>query len=235
MLHIIIALLVLPFALTLDADAMRSRSVYQVLTDRFALSPGNSSTTNCDVTDRSYCGGTWSGIQSKLDYIKGMGFDTIWISPIVMNIGGNTTDGQAYHGYWTLDPSQLNSNFGNASDLTNLISAIHEEGMAIMVDVVINHVAATSGASFATSSAYGPFSVQDDFHPFCYIKDYSNQTEVEQCWLGDDNVALPDLNTESDTVVNYWNTWISQLVGNYSIDAIRIDTVKHIRKPFWNQ
>jgi hypothetical protein len=105
--------------------------------------------------------------------------------------------------------------------------------MYIMVDVVINHVAATSNSDFATSSAYGPFSVQDDFHPFCWITDYSNQTMVEQCWLGDTSVALPDLNTESTTVVNYWTNWISQLVSNYTIDAIRIDTAKHIRADFW--
>ncbi len=103
-----------------------------------------------------------------------------------------------------------------------------------MVDVVINHVAATAGPTFTTSSAYGPFSDQGDFHPYCPIVDYSNQTQVEQCWLGDQNVGLPDLNTESQTVVNYWNTWISQLVSNHSLDAVRIDTVKHIRHTFWS-
>lgn len=219
-------------ASALDASSMRARSVYQVVTDRFALS-NDSTTTACSTSARQYCGGTWKGIQSKLDYIQGMGFDTVWISPVVSNIGGTTGEGQSYHGYWSLDVSQLNSNFGAEADLKSLISALHSRGMYIMVDVVINHVAATSNSDFQTSSSYGPFSVQDDFHPFCWITDYSNQTNVEQCWLGDTNVALPDLNTESTTVVNYWTNWISQLVSNYTIDAIRIDTAKHIRADFW--
>lgn len=232
MLFALAAIFLLPLTLSLDSNGMRGRSVYQLVTDRFAL-PSNSTSSSCDPAARQYCGGTWAGVQSKLDYIQGMGFDTIWISPVVSNIGGNSGDGQSYHGYWSLDVSQLNSNFGTADDLRSLVSAIHSKGMYIMVDVVINHVAATSGPTFQTSSAYGAFSDQSDFHPFCSIDDYSNQTQVEQCWLGDESVNLPDLNTESDTVIQYWNNWITQLVSNYSIDAVRIDTVKHIRHSFW--
>lgn len=58
---------------------------------------------------------------------------------------------------------------------------------------VVNHVAATASSTFETSSAYGSFDEQSDFHSFCWINDYTNQTDVEQCWLGDENVALPDV------------------------------------------
>ncbi|WWD19067.1 hypothetical protein CI109_103525 [Kwoniella shandongensis] len=220
-----------PSALALDATAMRSKSVYQLVTDRFARN--SSVTTTCNAADRKYCGGTWSAVAGQLDYIKGMGFDTIWISPVVDNIGGSTGEGEAYHGYWTLDTNSLNSNFGTADDLKALSTALHNKGMYLMVDVVVNHVAATSSADFAPSAAYGPFSAQDDFHPFCWITDYTNQTQVEECWLGDSAVALPDLNTESATVKQFWNTWITQLVSNYTLDAVRIDTVKHISQSFW--
>lgn len=230
------ALALIPFisflpAYALDADAMRSRSVYQVVTDRFARN--SSSTGDCNVADRTYCGGTWSALADKLDYIQGMGFDTVWISPVVENIGGTTGEGEAYHGYWTLDPESLNSNFGSADDLKTLSSSLHARGMYLQVDVVVNHVAATSGSTFQPSESYGPFSTSEDYHPFCWITDYNNQTNVEQCWLGDDSVALADLNTESDTVVSYWNQWITDLVSNYTFDAIRIDTVKHVRQSFW--
>ncbi|KAK4683535.1 alpha-amylase, partial [Tremellales sp. Uapishka_1] len=231
MLSILVPLLLLPLSFGMDASAARSRRVYQLVTDRFALP--NSTAPTCNTADQKYCGGTWSGITSKLDYIQGMGFDTIWISPVVSNIGGVTGEGEAYHGYWTLDPSSLNSNFGTADDLKALSTALHAKNMYLMVDVVINHVAATSSSTFSPSSAYGPFSASTDFHPFCWITDYSNQTNVEQCWLGDTSVALPDLNTESATVSDYWNNWITELVSNYTIDAIRIDTVKHISKTFW--
>lgn len=46
-------------------------------------------------------------------------------------------------------------------------------------------------------------------------------------------MALPDLDTGSAAVANYWNTWIKKLVSDYSIDLIRIDTVKHVAQSFW--
>jgi len=38
-----------------------------------------------------------------LDYIQGMGFTAIWITPITAQMEGNTADGSAYHGYWQQD------------------------------------------------------------------------------------------------------------------------------------
>jgi alpha-amylase len=220
----------LPAAAAFDDDAMRSKKVYQLVTDRFARDDGSTS-ASCDI--RQYCGGTWKGIANKLDYIKGMGFDTVWISPVVDNIEGETPYGQAYHGYWTRDPDQLNANFGSPDDLRSLASSLHDKDMFLMVDVVLNHVASTAGQNFQTNSSYGPFASQDDFHPFCWVDNYDNQTNVEQCWLGDDSVVLPDLNTQSQTVVDYWNNWIRNIVSNYTVDAIRLDTVKHVPHEFW--
>ena len=104
--------------------------------------------------------------------------------------------------------------------------------MYLMLDVVVNHLAATS-ASPDYTTAFKPFNTQTDFHPFCWITDYSNQTNVEQCWIGDRNLMLADLDTEDPQVVNMLNTWIKTLVANYTIDGIRIDTVKHVRQDFW--
>lgn len=81
-------------AVALSADAWKRLSIYQLLTDRFALTDG--SRPDCWI--RSYCGGAWKGIENKLDYIQGMGFDAVWISPVIHNIEGNTTWGWAYHG-----------------------------------------------------------------------------------------------------------------------------------------
>jgi alpha-amylase len=52
----------------------RAQSIYQVLTDRFALTNG-STTAPCNLNE--YCGGTWQGIINKLDYIQGMGFTAV--------------------------------------------------------------------------------------------------------------------------------------------------------------
>ena len=103
--------------------------------------------------------------------------------------------------------------------------------MYLMVDVVVNHM--VSSADPPDYSNFSPFSTQSDFHSECFITDYSNQTNVEQCWLGDKNVPLVDLNTEDDNIVSTMNSWIKGLVSDYSIDGVRIDTVKHVRKDFW--
>lgn len=43
------------------------------------------------------CGGNYQSIMSQLDYIQGMGFDAIWISPTGLNLEGTTPYGEAYH------------------------------------------------------------------------------------------------------------------------------------------
>ena len=70
-----------PTALAADAAAWKSRNIYFVLTDRIARSSTDNGGACSDLG--SYCGGTFKGLESKLDYIKGMGFDAIWITPVV--------------------------------------------------------------------------------------------------------------------------------------------------------
>ena len=60
------------------ADEWRSRSIYQVMTDRYALK-NDSTTTPCDPAAEINCGGSWQGIISNLDYIQKMGFDAVRI------------------------------------------------------------------------------------------------------------------------------------------------------------
>lgn len=44
---------------------------------------------------------------------------------------------------------------------------------------------------------------------------------------------MPDLNTESAAVVAILHEWVAHLVRSFHVDAIRVDTVKHVRKDFW--
>lgn len=67
-----------------NSEAWKRRSIYQVLTDRFAIEEESNVNQGPDGEIREYCGGTWRGIISKLDYIQGMGFDAIWISPVCL-------------------------------------------------------------------------------------------------------------------------------------------------------
>ena len=238
-------------ALAASADEWQGRSIYQasihpiptvgvqfftlnvassqLVTDRFALKDGG--TVPCITDYRKYCGGSYQGIIGKLDYIQNLGFDAIWISPIVANVEGDTYYGEAYHGYWAQDIYKLNPHFGSAEDLGALSEELHKRDMFLMVDVVANHFGpVTSSTPF---SSLNPFNQASDFHPECLITDYTNQTNVEQCWLGDNNLALADVNTEDDNIVETLYNWVQSLVKEHGIDGLRIDTVKHIRKDFW--
>ena len=63
-----------------------------------------------------------------------MGFDAIWISPMVTNFPNG------YHGYWMQDLYGFNPNFGSQADLQALVQACHSRNMFIMLDIVANHV-----------------------------------------------------------------------------------------------
>ncbi|KAK8845346.1 hypothetical protein IAR55_006059 [Kwoniella newhampshirensis] len=157
-----------------------------------------------------------------------MGFDTVWISPVVANVE-SPSGHESYHGYWASNIYKLNPHFGTPEDLKSLSTALHARGMYLMVDVVANHVGTLSRSSFSPGTNYGPFTSSADFHPFC-VPDWDDQWDVENCWLSE---HMPDLNTESPRVISALHHWIQDLVKVFEIDALRIDTVKHIRKDFW--
>lgn len=202
-----------------DTNAWKQRAIYQVLTDRFSKG-GNSNDGAC--TDLSnYCGGTFKGIQDHLDYIQGMGFDAIWISPIVDNFGNG------YHGYWARNWEQVNGNFGTEDDLKALVNAAHDKGMYVMVDVVANHVAPID---MDFSQIY-PLNQGEHYHNKCEITDFGNQDQVENCRLAD----LPDLNQGNSYVRGYLKDWIKNIVQKYQFDGIRIDTIPEVPKDFWSE
>jgi alpha-amylase len=80
-LFVLVSFLVL-FISAADTSAWKSRSIYFVLTDRIARSINDAGGNACGNLG-TYCGGTFEGLESKLDYIKGLGFDAIWITPVV--------------------------------------------------------------------------------------------------------------------------------------------------------
>lgn len=211
------------------AEQWRSRSIYQIITDRYAL-PSNAESTKCNTGNQTWCGGTWNAIRENLDYVQNAGFTAIWISPVSQNYEGpRTAYGDAYHGYWIADATKLNDRFGSADDLKALSAELHKRGMYLMVDVVVNNVMATS-----TTPDLSPymFKEQSQYHPYCPIQ-WGNTTSEQDCWLGDTNVTLPDLDTQNPSVVSGYSLWIKELVEEYQIDGLRIDAAKHVNTDFW--
>ena len=134
---------------TIRSGASNSQ-IYFVMTDRFANADtsndeagltGFSAITGYDPTDIGFFhGGDFKGLTSKLDYLKGLGFNSIWITPPVKQryVQG---DSAAYHGYWGLDFTTIDPHLGTEEDFKNFVSEAHSRGIKVIVDIVINHTA----------------------------------------------------------------------------------------------
>ena len=177
------SLIILSFSRT--KEEWKTRAIYQLMTDRFARR-NDDNTTGCNF--KEYCGGDHVGLKNHLDYIKNMGFDAIWISPIVKNSEGS------YHAYHTVDFYDINEHFGTKEELEDLIATCHEKDIWVMLDVVANHVAPI-GFDYRSIN---PFNSPEHYHDSCVITDWTNQKMVENCRLLD----LPDLKHENDFVTD---------------------------------
>jgi len=118
---------------------LRGKSIYFLLLDRFAKTDGDS--TACEGQDK-WCGGTLKGVISKLDYIKGMGFDCIWITPPVKQFQGldPTNNCTGFMGYWAYDFYDVDPHYGTKADLKQLADELHSRDMCFVLDMVVNHV-----------------------------------------------------------------------------------------------
>ena len=126
-------------------------NIYFVMVDRFNNADPSNDTSygrNKDGKQEvgTFHGGDLKGVIEKLDYIKSLGTDVIWLSPIVEQVHGFVGGGEsgsfpfyAYHGYWTRDFTKIDANFGSEADLKRLVTEAHKRGIKIFLDAVINH------------------------------------------------------------------------------------------------
>ncbi|MFO3667342.1 alpha-amylase family glycosyl hydrolase [Anaerococcus kampingiae] len=199
--------------------------IYMIMTDRFF--DGDESNNNPANVEGSfdkehleaYHGGDFKGIIEKIPYLKDLGITTLWITPIVKNIDANMMADKggkqfAYHGYWAEDFTKLDPHLGSEDDFKNLIDALHDNGIKLMVDVVINH------SGYGTKNQ-GPFA---GMH-----REKSGAGDIETELAG-----LPDFKTEDksvrDKIIAWQVAWLKNIKtakGN-GIDYFRVDTVKHV-------
>ncbi|WP_435191690.1 carbohydrate binding domain-containing protein [Streptomyces sp. bgisy126] len=95
--------------------------------------------------------GDFKGLIQKLDYVKGLGFSAIWVTPVVLN--RSDYDYHGYHGwdFYRVDP-RLESAGASYQDL---IDAAHAKGMKIYQDVVYNHSSRWGAKGLFTPTVYG--------------------------------------------------------------------------------
>ena len=76
--------------------------------------------------------GSIKGITSRLDYLKALGVDVLWSSPILKSP-------QADMGYDIADYKQIDERYGTLDDVDELIAELGKRGMKLMMDLVVNH------------------------------------------------------------------------------------------------
>ena len=133
-------------------------TVYFLLTDRFFNGdPSNDNSYGTRPRDGgtdevgTWHGGDWKGVTAKLDYLASLGVTAIWVSPIVEQVHGWVSGGSGtfkhygYAGYWALDFTRLDQNWGSEADLQDLVDQAHLRGIRVLVDVVLNHPGYATG------------------------------------------------------------------------------------------
>ena len=212
--------------------------VYFAVTDRFfdgdtsnndAYGVGDYNTG--DKGGSSYHGGDFAGLNEKLDYLKDLGVNTIWITPIVENITEDQHDAKTdtatygYHGYWASDFTEINKHLGTKEEFAALLDAAHSRGMKLMVDVVLNH------AGYGTEDYFNNILTDEDGNAVKMLRDSSNTVS------GDDKLAplsdLPDFVTEDPEVRDQLIEWQTDWMDEFDIDYYRVDTVKHVDSTTW--
>jgi glycosidase len=109
----------------MSTEWFKNAVIYHILIDRFA------GCTSQQWDQPKFIGGTIRAISEKLDYIRSLGVNTLWISPFYKT--------SAYHGYHITDFFETEPRFGSEQEVQQLIDTVHAAGMKIVVDFVPNH------------------------------------------------------------------------------------------------
>lgn len=115
--------------------------VYQIQVDRFNNGDPRNDFLNVKPEQRENRmsvfefrhGGDLRGILERLDYIKDLGINSLWLTPVFAHDGG-------YHGYCTTDFSMVDPGFGTNEEFRNLVAEAHKRGMMVVLDIVVNHM-----------------------------------------------------------------------------------------------
>ena len=117
----------------------RDESIYFAMTTRFYDGDKSNNVRCWDGVNNSDQDPAWrgdfKGLIEKMDYIKALGFTSIWITPIVQNASGYD-----YHGYHAVDFTKVDGRYKSEDvDFIDVIKAAHKRDMKIILDVVFNH------------------------------------------------------------------------------------------------
>jgi glycosidase len=165
-----------------------------------------------------FYGGDLLGIQNELDYLKSIGFNTLYLTPIFEASSNHRYDTDDY---LTVDPA-----LGGSAALTSLISALKQRGMRLILDAVFNHASSDSiyfnrysrfpdtGACQSLSSPYRSWFRFKDTHTPCGSADYTG-------WFGLDSLPVFDhtIQAVQNFFFNVMTHWYDAGVNGWRFDV----------------
>ncbi|WP_337017415.1 alpha-glucosidase [Oceanobacillus massiliensis] len=179
--------------------------------------------------------GDIQGVISKLDYLKELGIDVIWISPVYKSPNDD-------NGYDISDYQDIMEEFGTMDDFDQLLTEVHGRGMKLIMDLVINHTSDEHPWFIESRSAKdNPYRDYYIWHPGKDGKEPNNWASIfgGSAWKYDERTKeyflhvfserQPDLNWENPAVrgalYEMVNWWLEK-----GIDGFRVDAISHIKK-----
>lgn len=199
--------------------------VYQIVTDRFRGPQG--AWLDAPATPGSRAGGTLDGIVAALDegWFDELGVSALWISPVYRNPdeareGNEGRLYEGYHGYWPTTAHEVEPKIGGEAALRELIDRAHARGIAIILDVVPNHVYETHPI-VAERLADGWFNLEPSAC-VCGTASCPWSAYVGVCWF---TPYLPDLRLEQADAMNFAVDDVAWWVDEFDVDGVRVDAV----------
>lgn len=174
--------------------------------------------------------GDLNGVTAKLDYLKSLGISGIWLMPI--------NSSPSYHGYDITDYYGINPQYGTTADLEHLVAEAHKRGIAVTMDMVINHTAkdhpwfvAAQHPDDAHRSWYTWTSKQPNLKTLSATDTPIWHAGNDGWYIGVFGGHMPDLNYDNPAVreemIKVGQYWLGK-----GVDGFRLDAAKHIYVDF---
>lgn len=246
----------LDFIFTRDIE-FRQETIYFIVVDRFFDGdPENNEGENPELYDPEkkdwgkYWGGDLQGIIDKLDYLKNLGVTALWLTPLFEQVEDLFIESAAIHGYWTKDFKRINPRFIAKNDnpslnktqadkntvFDKLIAELHDRQMKLVLDIVCNHsnpdIGGKKGELYDDGVKIAEFNNDEEhwYHHYGEVTDWEDDWQVQNCELS----GLATFNENNLKYREYIKSAIKQWLDR-GVDALRIDTVKHMPIWFWQE
>lgn len=211
----------------LNPNWVKDAIFYQIFPERFfngnpENDPPNTVPWESKPTRNNFFGGDLEGIIKKLDYLKELGINAIYLNPIFKS--------ESNHKYNTEDYLSIDPHFGDLSIFRKLLSETHKLSIKIILDGVFNHASERFWA-FDDLVNKGP---KSEFKDWFYISDFPIIKKPKPNYLTfGEEYKMPKLRIENNIVKEYIFS-IIRFWGKYGIDGWRLDVPFLIKdKNFW--